>query len=576
MRSHLLKKNFFHRSCRHLILMAISCLVISESQATDWFVNDGSTTGDIFTSTIGNDANPGTAALPFATMQFAITAAAAGDVIYVDAGTYSGDVFVTKALILRGAKFGIPAGPAANPAGRGTDETILGGGFGIYYGQSVDNITIDGFTIDLGTGIRGIEARGLNCVIINNIVIGINNPLIQQAGISTRANAPLRLHSYLVQYNNVKNCRNGFFFDGNLENPSEFSFNYASGGFTSGFQIVASNGHLFKANTSENNAQGLLTTKGNLTIEGNTFRNNTTAGVRLAGTPNLSGNKIQYNYFENNAAAIILTDPNAAAINNEAHYNSLTGNTVNIGSLHTANFNATCNWYGTTDIPTITATITGDVTFIPFLSDGVDSDPVLEGFQPITTCIVVPVTLTSFAASLKNYDVLLNWQTSTEANSSHYIIEKSADSRLFTPVGRVEAKGYSDTRVNYTFTDNKATYFDRPTYYRLAMYDRDGSRKYSEIISVTLKSSVGSFAQSVYPSPARSGSIIKANFISSLVQEINVSMINTAGQIIWQKTFAVTKGSNQLEIQVPSAITGVHYFVFRSVDQIQQVPVIIQ
>lgn len=576
MRLNLLKKKRSIFLYRHSLFTAIFCSIFSISQATDWFVNDGSTTGDIFTTAIGNDANPGTAALPFGSIVFAISAASAGDVIYVDAGTYNnGDIIISKSLTLRGAKFGIPAGPDASPAGRGTDETIITGG-GLFYGQSIDNITVDGFTVDLGTLPRGIYARGLNSVIINNIVIGIVNSSIQQAGIATRANGPLRLHSYIVKYNNVTNCRNCYLFDGNLENPSEFSFNYASGGFTAGFQITASDNHFFTDNVSENNATGLLVTEGNITIEKNTFRNNTTSGIRLSGTPELIGNKIQFNFFQNNAAGIILTDPDPSAVNNEAHFNSFTGNTINIGSLHAANFNATCNWYGTTDLPTITPTITGNVTFVPYLSDGIDSDPVTNGFQPITTCIVVPVTLSSFTASLKNYDVLLNWQTSTEANSSHYIIEKSADSRLFTAIGRVEAKGYSDAKVNYTFTDNKAAYFDRPTYYRLAMYDRDGSRKYSKIISVTLKSSGGSFAQSVYPSPARPGTIIKTNFISSFVQEINVSMISSAGQLIYQKAFAVTKGSNQLEIQVPPAISGVHYFVFRSVDQVQQVPVIIK
>ena len=575
MHTSLLKKKTGTRMGKKLLFIATSFFLSQQLVAADWYVNDASTTGDVFTTAIGNNANPGTAAAPFATVAAAIAVAGSGDFIYVDAGTYTeGDIFVTKPLTLRGAKFGVAAGPMAVPPGRGTNESIISGG-GIYYGQSIDNITVDGFTIDLGTGIRGIEARGLNSTVINNIVTGIVNPLIQQAGISTRANAPLRLHSFLVQFNNVTNCRNGYFIDGNLENPSEVSFNYASGCFTAGFQMVASNNHTVRANVSENNAQGLLVTRGNTIIEQNTFSNNSVAGIRLAGTAALSGNNIQFNYFQNNAVGIALTDPNAGAVNNQAHFNSFTGNTANIGSLHAADFNATCNWYGTTDLPTITASITGPVTFVPYLNDGTDTDPVAPGFQPTTTCIV-PVILTYFNAAVKNYDVQLSWQTATEVNSSHFIIEKSADQQSFSEAGRVAANGFSDTRVNYNFTDNKPTVFDRPVFYRLKMVDRDGSYKYSKIISVVLKAS-GSYVQNVFPNPVNPGGIVKASFISATPQVIAVWLYNSTGVAILQKQMAVAKGVTVLAFDIPSTVAkGSYYLLFRSGSQLHKVPVAIQ
>lgn len=552
------------------ILLPVFILISAQIQAGVWYVNDESTIGDALTSSVGNDTNPGTSAAPFLTITFAIATASAGDTIYVDAGTYNGDVFITKALTLRGVKFGIPAGPAANPVGRGTNETVIGNG-GMYYGQSVDNITVDGFTIDLGLGIRGIEARGFNTVVINNIVIGSINPLVQQIGISTRANGPLRLHRYFVRNNNVKGCRNGFLFDGNLEDPSEFTSNYASGCLNSGFQIVASENHIFRSNVSENNAVGLITTRGNLTIEQNTFTNNTVAGIRLVGTQTLSGNLIQFNFFQNNATGIALTDPNPGAVNNEAHFNSFTGNTVNIGNLHTANFNATCNWYGTTDLPTITATIGGSVTFVPILTDGIDANPGLDGFQPNTTC-VVPVTLVSFNASVKNYDVQLRWQTSTEVNSSHFIIERSTDNRNFITIGRVEASGFSDTRKQYGFTDSKPVIFDQPVFYRLRMVDLDASYKYSRILSVVLKPQ-SDFVQQIYPNPVSANAKLNVNYIASGNQDLNISIVNSIGQIIRNYAFPVIKGTNTLTLQMPSTGNVLYYLIFRSGTQVQRIPV---
>jgi parallel beta-helix repeat protein len=70
---------------------------------TEYFVNDNSTADDVYTTAVGDDANPGTAAAPFATIQHAINAAVAGNNIWIDAGTYIEQVNVNKSLTITGA-----------------------------------------------------------------------------------------------------------------------------------------------------------------------------------------------------------------------------------------------------------------------------------------------------------------------------------------------------------------------------------------------------------------------------------------------------------------------------------------
>lgn len=58
---------------------------------TSWYVNDNSTTGDVYTTAIGNDANAGNIpTAPKSSLLAAFNAAAAGDIIYVDKGTFTG------------------------------------------------------------------------------------------------------------------------------------------------------------------------------------------------------------------------------------------------------------------------------------------------------------------------------------------------------------------------------------------------------------------------------------------------------------------------------------------------------
>ena len=87
-------------------------LASSAMQAqTSWYVNDNSTSGDIYTTAIGNNANAGTSAsAPKLTLGAAFTAAAAGDIIYVDKGTFTatGNKMFTfnKAITIIGAGTG--------------------------------------------------------------------------------------------------------------------------------------------------------------------------------------------------------------------------------------------------------------------------------------------------------------------------------------------------------------------------------------------------------------------------------------------------------------------------------------
>ncbi len=559
---------------RNMLLLAISSFISASSWANNWYVNDNSLTGDVFTTAIGSDANAGTPAAPFATIQFAINAAATGDTIYVDAGTYaSADINITTSVVLRGAKFGIPAGPSPIPANRGTDETIVQAG--VYYGQSRDNIAMDGFTIDAGTLIRAIEARGLNSVIINNIVTGTVTPFVQQAGISTRANAPNRTHSYLIANNNVQGFRYGIYMDGNTELASDIVDNYVSGCFSAGFVLTASEGHRLRRNISVNNSTGLLCLRGNNLITENTFTGNILNGIRLVGNATDFGNSILNNFITGNNNGINLTEDNPSAINNSANYNFLALNVTNIQNDHSAQFNATCNWFGSTNAGVIATQIVGSVLFNPFLGDGIDTDLAADGFQPLTTCIVTPVVLTSFTAVAKNYDVLLDWQTASEVNSSHFNIERSLDGQRYTTIGRVEASGFSNVKVNYHFTDNKPANFDKPTYFRIAMVDRDGTLKYTKVIAVTLKAT-GSYVQQVYPNPVKAGAVLYTDFISGSSQKVSISFVNSTGQVLYNYEFQAFKGTNKFNIPVPAvAASGVNFLLIKSGSNVKQVPVYI-
>ena len=117
----------------------------------------------------------------------------------------------------------------------------------------------------------------------------------------------------------------------------------------------------------------------------------------------------------------------------------------------------------------------------------------------VTTAL--PLTLTSFTAQKQYGDVLLNWQTTREVNTSHFNIQRSTDGTSFITVGIKNATDNSINRYNYTDTLTPDVSSFPVLYYRLQMIDRDGVFTYSNIISITNDNRPGTIA--IYPNPAQ-------------------------------------------------------------------------
>lgn len=135
------------------------------ASAAALYVNDGATSGDVFTSAVGSDATgDGSAAAPFATVAQALAQAdATTRTIFIDAGTYTERVVLSKAIDLQGAGTATAHPASATifdgglpPAATQTDEagvllTVSGGASG-------QPLTLAGFTVQAYD--YGLQATG--------------------------------------------------------------------------------------------------------------------------------------------------------------------------------------------------------------------------------------------------------------------------------------------------------------------------------------------------------------------------------------------------------------------------------
>ena len=107
---------------------------------------------------------------------------------------------------------------------------------------------------------------------------------------------------------------------------------------------------------------------------------------------------------------------------------------------------------------------------------------------------VFPVEWLSFTARPENSYTLLSWETASERNTNFFGIEWSKENQNWDEIGRVEAVGNSDIRMDYSFVDYQ--YRPGTVYYRLKQVDMDGAFSYSKVIEVERESLV-----QVYPNP---------------------------------------------------------------------------
>lgn len=208
-----MKKKSLVNSCYSrfcpIFLTSVFLLFNVFTKAANWYVNDASVTGNVYTTAIGNNANSGTSSAPFLTIAQAVSVAANGDKIFVDVGTYEEDVLVNKSLTLTGA---------------GIDKTYLWGVKAVqnpmYAALYItgSNIIIEGFTIGRnGNNIiewkDGLNTAGVGLDNATNVTIRNNKFKHNRTAIDVISSNGCTIHNNVIDFN-----RTGMFFHNQCQN----------------------------------------------------------------------------------------------------------------------------------------------------------------------------------------------------------------------------------------------------------------------------------------------------------------------------------------------------------------------
>ncbi len=182
-------------------------------------------------------------------------------------------------------------------------------------------------------------------------------------------------------------------------------------------------------------------------------------------------------------------------------------------------------------------------------------------YSGTTGTIILPIILSSFHARNLNNTAHLEWTTDMEANTSHFIIERSTDGNHFREIDTVNAAGNSSTKKNYQFTDDKlqnekSNFF----FYRIVTKDNDGKRSYSEIQKISTTGSKN-FIISIFPIPAVYNKKLQVSIQSKINTKGSSNIIGADGKTLLTQSFILIRGSNTLEIDLASLNGNEGYLV---------------
>jgi hypothetical protein len=172
----------------------------------------------------------------------------------------------------------------------------------------------------------------------------------------------------------------------------------------------------------------------------------------------------------------------------------------------------------------------------------------LSSFSPFgifSGGLPLPVTLIDFTGQTVPAGNLLQWQTSSELNNDHFVVQRSATGSTFNALGVVAGNGTSFTVNDYQFLDGMP--LTGNNFYRLQQVDKDGHATYSSIIVLGGGGGAGSLV--LYPNPATTvvNLVLPGNGVGGNLQ---VNIFDATGQLLQSVQYNTTGAALPLDISL--------------------------
>ncbi|MBK6635868.1 MAG: T9SS type A sorting domain-containing protein [Chitinophagaceae bacterium] len=166
----------------------------------------------------------------------------------------------------------------------------------------------------------------------------------------------------------------------------------------------------------------------------------------------------------------------------------------------------------------------------------------------------LPVSVNYFTGVKQGSNHLLNWKVTCNSTlRATMILERSADSRNFTPINSITADA---TRCNQPFDHTDAQPLPGMNYYRLKMIDDNGTISYSGIVAL-LNAVKGFDIISIAPNPVTTGNF-KLNITSATAVTMQVIITDMQGRTVSRQSIPVVAGFSSIPMNAGNLAAGTY------------------
>ena len=177
----------------------------------------------------------------------------------------------------------------------------------------------------------------------------------------------------------------------------------------------------------------------------------------------------------------------------------------------------------------------------------------------------LPVTFSSFTAQKQDKIVNLSWSTEQEINSSHFIIERSADGRSWQSIASIAAAGTSSNHLEYRAYDNLP--LNGTSYYRIKQVDKDGRLQLSVVRRVSFD--LG-YSITLAPNPAKDLITVTMDKISNTASTIQ--FFNASGNMVFTQKTSLSK----ININTSAFARGLYFIKISNAGEVTTQKVLLQ
>ncbi len=179
------------------------------------------------------------------------------------------------------------------------------------------------------------------------------------------------------------------------------------------------------------------------------------------------------------------------------------------------------------------------------------------------TSAPLPVSMLDFTSKTHVDKVKLTWETASEINSSHFIIERTTDQLNFDYIGRVESQGSSTSTLRYSIWDEQP--LQGIQYYYLRQYDIDGAMKSYGPVSASF-SRDGFDIVTATAVNAEQGLIVEFDYDSD--EPYKYAVVDMLGKVIATQDKNVAQpGRNKIDIAVDLS-QGVYQIILQNSEKV--------